>query len=153
MGGVYNTQKEKIHGFPGGPVVKNLLSNSGYTSLIPGSQTKIPRAVEQRRYHNYWVCLPQQTKTQSSKKEKKIRKCQWTSSRIAIKQTLIWGFPVGSMAKNLPAMQEMQVWAQAWEDPLEKEMSTHSSIFARKIPWTEEPGRLQFIGSQRVRHD
>ena len=39
-----------------------------------------------------------------------------------------------------------------WEDPLEKEMATHSSIFAWKIPWTEEPGRLQSMGSQRVRH-
>ena len=40
-----------------------------------------------------------------------------------------------------------------WEDPLEKEMSTHSSILAWKIPWTGEPGRLQFMGSQKVRHD
>ena len=47
------------------------------------------------------------------------------------------------MVKKLPAKQEMQVQSLDWEDPLEKEMATHSSIFARKIPWTEEPGRLQ----------
>ena len=55
------------------------------------------------------------------------------------------------MVKNLPAMQELQetqVWSLGWEDPLEKDMVTHSSILAWKIPWTEEPGRLQSTGSQ-----
>ena len=52
--------------------------------------------------------------------------------------------------KRLPAMQETQVWSLGWEDPLEKEMATHSSNLAWKIPWTEEPGRLQSMGSQRV---
>ena len=55
--------------------------------------------------------------------------------------------------KNLPAMQETQVQSLRWEDPLEKGMVTHSSILAWKIPWTQEPGRLQSIDSQRVRHD
>ena len=55
--------------------------------------------------------------------------------------------------KNLPAMQETWVRFLGWEDPLEKEMATHSSILARRIPWTEEPGRLQFMGSQRMGHD
>ena len=50
-------------------------------------------------------------------------------------------------------MQELWVQSLGWEDPLEKEMATHSSILAWKIPWTEEPGGLQFMGSQRVRHD
>ena len=50
--------------------------------------------------------------------------------------------------KNLPAMQETQVPSLGWEDPLEKGMATHSSIFAWKIPWTEEPGGLQSMGSQ-----
>ena len=54
--------------------------------------------------------------------------------------------------KRLPAMQETQVRSLGWEDPLEKEMATHSSTLARKIPWTEEPGRLQSMGSQRVEH-
>ena len=52
--------------------------------------------------------------------------------------------------KNPPAMQETWVLSLGWEDPLEKEMTTHSSILAWKIPWTEEPGGLQSTGSQRV---
>ena len=50
--------------------------------------------------------------------------------------------------KNLPAMQETWVRNLGWEDPLEKEIATHSSILAWRIPWTEEPGRLQSMGSQ-----
>ena len=57
------------------------------------------------------------------------------------------------MAKNLPAMQEIWVLSLDQDDPLEKGMSTHSSVLAWRIPWTEEPGRLQSMGSQRVRHD
>ena len=55
--------------------------------------------------------------------------------------------------KNLPAMLETRVRSLAREDPLEKEMATHSSILAWRIPWMEEPGGLQSVGSQRVRHD
>ena len=55
--------------------------------------------------------------------------------------------------KNLPAMQESWVWSLGQEDPLEKRMATHSSTLVWRIPWTEELGRLHFIGSQRVRHD
>ena len=55
--------------------------------------------------------------------------------------------------KSLPAMWETRVLSLGWEDPLEKEMATHSSILAWKIPRTEEPGRLQSMGSQRIRHD
>ena len=54
--------------------------------------------------------------------------------------------------KHLPAMQETQVRSLGWEDPLEKDMATHSSTLAWKIPWTEEPGRLQPMGLQRVGH-
>ena len=57
------------------------------------------------------------------------------------------------MVKRLPAVQETGVQSLGWEDPLEKEMATHSSTLAWKIPWTEEPGRLQSMGSQRVGHD
>ena len=59
---------------------------------------------------------------------------------------------MAQMVKNLPAMQETQVLSLGQEDPLEKEMATHSSILAWKIPWTEEPCRLLSTGSQ-VRHD
>ena len=55
--------------------------------------------------------------------------------------------------KNLPTMQETQVRSLGWEDPLEKGMATHSSTLAWRIPWTEEPGGLHFMGSQRVGHD
>ena len=60
---------------------------------------------------------------------------------------------MAQMAKNLPAMQENQVQSLGLEDPVGKGMATHSSILAWRIPWTEEPGRLQFMGSERVRHD
>ena len=55
--------------------------------------------------------------------------------------------------KHLPTMQETQVQSLGQDDLLEKEMATHSSILAWKIPWTEEPGRLHSMGSQRVRQD
>ena len=60
---------------------------------------------------------------------------------------------VAQMVKCLPAMWETWVQSLDWEDPLEKEMATHSSTLAWKIPWAEEPGRLQSMGSQRVGHD
>ena len=62
---------------------------------------------------------------------------------------LVWSQDslVAQTVKHLPTMQE------TWEDPLEKEMATHSSTLAWKMPWTEEPGRLQSTGSQRVRND
>ena len=58
-------------------------------------------------------------------------------------------FPVGQMVMNLPAMQETSVRSLSWEDPLEKGMATHSSILAWRIPWTEGPGELQSVKSQR----
>ena len=60
---------------------------------------------------------------------------------------------VAQMVKHLLAMQDTQLRSLSWEDPLEKEMAIHSSTLAWKIPWTEEPGRLQSMGSQRVGHD
>ena len=57
------------------------------------------------------------------------------------------------MVKNLPAMRETQVQSLSLEDPLEKGVATHSSILAWMIPWTEEPGGLQSLGSQRVGHN
>ena len=63
------------------------------------------------------------------------------------------GFLNGSVVKNPPAMQENCIQLQGQEDPLEKGMATHSSILAWRIPWTEEPGGLQSMGSQRVGHD
>ena len=60
---------------------------------------------------------------------------------------------VAQTVKCLPTMRETWVQSMGWENLLEKEMATHSGILAWKIPWTEEPGRLQSMGSQRVGHD
>ena len=68
----------------------------------------------------------------------------WTELRVSL---------VTQMVKKPPTMLETWVWSLGWEDPLEKGMATHSSILALRIPWTEEPGRLQSMGSQRVGHD
>ena len=62
-----------------------------------------------------------------------------------------WASLVAQLVKNLPAMWETWVQSLDWEDPLEKEMAPHSSILAWKTSWTEEPGGLQSMGSQRVR--
>ena len=61
------------------------------------------------------------------------------------------GFPGGSMVKNLPAKQKTWVWSLGQEDPMEKEMATHSSILTWEIPWTEERGRLQPMELQKSR--
>ena len=60
---------------------------------------------------------------------------------------------MAQMVNKLPALQETQVQSLGWEDPLEKEVATHSSVLAWEIPWTEEPGGLQSVESQRVRCD
>ena len=64
-----------------------------------------------------------------------------------------WASLVAQLVKNLPGMQETWVRSLGWEGPLEKEKATHSSILACRIPWTEEPGRLQSMWLQRVRHN
>ena len=65
----------------------------------------------------------------------------------------MWVFLVAQRVNNLPAMQETQVRSLGWDVPLEKEIAAYCSILAWKIPWTEERGRLQSIGSQRVGRD
>ena len=60
---------------------------------------------------------------------------------------------MSQMVNNLPAIQETQVRSLGQKDPMEKGMATHSSVLAQRIPWTEEPGGLQSMGSQRVEHD
>ena len=63
------------------------------------------------------------------------------------------GLPWWLSVKNLPAVWEMKIQSLGWEDPLEKEMATHSSSLDWEIPWTEKPGGLPSLGSQRVRQD
>ena len=65
----------------------------------------------------------------------------------------VWSSLMAQMVKNLPAVGEPQVQFLGWEDPLEKGMAALSSVLAWRIPWTEEPGGLWSIQSQRVRHD
>ena len=72
--------------------------------------------------------------------------------RLSLPPFLLWASLVFQLVKNLPALQETRVQSPGWEDPLEKEMATHSNILAWRIPWTEEPGGLQSVGSQRVGH-
>ena len=77
---------------------------------------------------------------------------EWTSNSESIWETLsyLMASLVAQRIKRLPAMQDTRVRSLGWEDPLEKEMATHSSILAWRIPWTEESGGLQSTGSQRV---
>ena len=77
-----------------------------------------------------------------------------TTSWVVIQSLLAWklrAFLVAQMVKNLPAMQETQVWSLGGEDPLEKGMATYSSILAWRIPWTEEPGRSTVHGVTKSR--
>ena len=73
--------------------------------------------------------------------------------KIFLYTDTILNFTCGSMVKNLPARRDTWVRSLGWEDPLEKGMGTQSSILAWRIPWTEEPGGLQSVGSQRIGHD
>ena len=79
----------------------------------------------------------------------RFRKGRGTRDQI----TNILGSLVAQTVKRLPVLRETQVQSLVREDPLEKEMATHSSILAWRIPWIEEPGRLQSTGLQRVGHD
>ena len=86
-----------------------------------------------------------------------LGECKWYSHFENFKKLniilLCWASLVAQMVKNPPAMQETWVQSLGQDDLLEKGMSTHSSILAWRIPWTEEPGWLQFMGSQSVRHN
>ena len=84
--------------------------------------------------------------------EERVR-CMERIKWILILPYVKWASLVAQMVKHPPTMRETRVQSLGWEDLLEKEMATHSSILAWKIPWKEEPGRLQSMGSQRVGHD
>ena len=79
--------------------------------------------------------------------------CRWWLQSGKLKGPSFWASLVAQMVKNLPVVWETQVWSLGWEDPLEKGMAAHSSMLAWKIPWTDEPGKLQSMGSQRLGHD
>ena len=76
---------------------------------------------------------------------------RWINIKIRLLNSL--AFLLAQTIKSLSAMQENQVQSLGWEDPLEKEITTHVNILAWKVHWTEELGKLQSMGSQRVRHN
>ena len=124
------------------------LNQKGQTSMVPllgAPVTNIPSEGPS----STWTC-PVHKRTQheeSSIIHVYLRSRSWFHTDL-----LFWrNFLVAQTVKNLPAMQKNQVQSLGWEDPLEKEMAPHSSILAWKIPWMEETGRLQSMGSQR--HD
>ena len=93
---------------------------------------------------HFLILMPKQfTLAPRATEERTENMCLW----------LVWASLVAQMVKHLPTMRETRVRSLGREDLLEKEMATHSSILAWKIPWTEDPGRLQSMQSQRVRHD
>ena len=83
----------------------------------------------------------------------KITKLIITSFNLSTLAFMSMSSLVSQMVKNLPVIRETWVQSLGWEDPLEKGMATHSSILAWRIPWAEEPGGLQSMGSQRVGHN
>ena len=110
--------------------------------------------VKESKHVNLRWCAVQwptvQTLINTSSVNRLVRACvSWKDSTLSSP----WAFLVAQTVKRLPAVQETRVRSQGWEDPLEKEMATHSSTLAWKIPWTEESGRLQSMGSQRVGHN
>ena len=90
-----------------------------------------------------WVC----------KELDMTERLNWTELMLYVVRIFILAFLVAQMVKNLPTVQETWVQSLGREDPLEKGLATHSSILAWRIPWTEEPGRLQSMGLHRVRLD
>ena len=77
----------------------------------------------------------------------------WKNEKLLESRLSYWASLVTQAVMNLPAMQEAWVLCLGQEEPMEKKMATHSSILAWEIPWTEEPGGLQSMGLQRVKHD
>ena len=141
-------------------VVKDLHANAGDrrdASLIPGWEDSL----EESMATHFNILARRIPWTEQSMGSQSRTQLKWLSTLafkwIKINQLFIWhplcSFLVAQTVKNLPAMQETWIWSLGWENPLKKGVVTHSSILAWRIPWTEEPGRLQFMGSQRVRHD
>ena len=129
--------------FPGSPVAKTVYSQCRGPGLIPGQGTRgFPcgsAGKESTCNVGDLFLIPGLGRSSGEGKGYPLQ-CSWASL-------------VAQMVKNPPAMWETCVQSLGWEDPLEKGMATHSRILVWGIPWTEEPGRLQSMGSQRVGHD
>ena len=153
-----------------------LTPNTEGMGLVPVLGTKIPYATwcgqkeKKRMYSKFRSSSPSQTLIPSLGHKMYTDKGRMTNKKLKTLYILTaalgehshnhnqlslikWASLVAQTVKSLPAVWETQVQSLGWEDPLEKEMVTHSSILAWKIPWTEEPGELQPTRSQRVRHD
>ena len=137
-------------GFPGGSDCKESACNEGDLDSVPGLG-KSPREGQ-----GYLL--------QYSGLENSMDRGAWQSTvhGVTKHRTLLsrfhfsllsWASLVAQTVKNLPIIQETRIQSLGQEHPLEKGMATYSSILAWRIPWTEEPGSLQSIGSQRVKHD
>ena len=140
------------------PHLKNcwrLRTDKLYGSSVRGGSHNIVRFTSKNssRFSTYWRKIP------SSIQQGKRREPFWNSSVSSVPlnkpclQEKLKTSLVAQTVKCLSTLWETWVRALGWEGPLEKEMSIHSSTIAWKIPWTEEPGRLQSMGLQRVRHD
>ena len=116
---------------------------------------KVPHgAVQVRLWRNKWVRIWYLVKKFCDKTGMQIDFCWFRNDNwidCLLLSSYFW--ENAQSVKNLPAVQDTQVLSLGWEDPLEKEMATHSSTLAWKISWTEQPGGLQSMGSQRVGHD
>ena len=129
-----------ILGLPCGSAGKESTCNAGDVGSIPG----LGRSPgEEKGYPLQYSCMVNSMDYTVHESHKESDTTEWLS----------WASLLAHLVKHLPVMRENQVGSQGWEDPLEKEMATHSSILTWKIPWTEEPCRLQSMGSQRVGHD
>ena len=117
----------------------------------PGFNPWVKQISWKRKWLPTPVFLPGKFHAQAPRGIRQAMESQRVRHDLATKQqyNLKWCFPSGLAVKNLPAMQEMKVLSLSQEDPLEKGMAKYSSILVQRIPWTEEPGGLQFMGSQR----
>ena len=133
-----------VLGFPGGVWPIPLSLPPAPLHLILGSVRPLWVHQDHRLMTQRWL-LPQEPKSHEhdSFRVLKTEPGNWC----------FWASLVAQKVKHLFAMRETRVQPLGWEDPLEKEMATHSTTLAWKIPWTEGPGRLHSTGSQRVKHD
>ena len=136
-------------GFPGGSDGIESACNAGNLGSIP----RLGRSPGERNGYSL-IFLPGEFHGQRSLMGYNL----WGNKELDMTEQFIFIYIFGASLvaqrlKRLPGMRETRVRSLGWEDPLEKEMATHSSTLAWRIPWREEPGRLQSMGSQRVGHD
>ena len=120
-------------------------SLSNQASHSRWASEKVGKALQQRNAISYWQslhCLLNST-----------RPLWFAAQGNECEDVRLWTSLVAQTVRRLPTMQETEVWSLGREDPLEREIATHSSTLAWKIPWTEEPGRLQSMALQRAGYD